>query len=127
MSREWVEVKTHLWNMPLRPRCLSEEEEGKAEETKEEEAEAKTEVEEIVQQMLKEEAAIQISIKAKAAASRVVSRMLKDRGMISPMSNVTIVKNMVIMLMNVEISSMIWEIELVQILLEKISTKIICF
>ena len=77
--------------------------------------------------MLKEGATIQISIKAKAAASRVVSRMLKDKGMIIPMSNVTIVKNMVIMLMNVERSSMIWEIELVQISLEKISAKINCF
>ena len=88
--------------MLLRPRCLSKEEEGKAEETKEEEAEAKTEVEGTVQQMLKEGAAIQISIKAKAAANRMVSRMHKDKGMISPMSNVTIVRNMVIMLMNVE-------------------------
>jgi len=101
------------------------EEEGKAKE--EEEAEAKTEEEGTVQQMLKEGAAIQISIKAKAA-SKVDSRMIKKgRGMISPMSNVTIVKNMVIMLMNVERSSMIWEVELVQISLEKISAKIICF
>ena len=127
MSRDWVGVKTHLWNMPLRPRCLSEEEEGKAEETKEEEVEAKTEVEGRVQQMLKEEAAIQISIKAKAVASKVVSRMLKDKGMISPMSNVTIVKNMVIMLMNVERSSKKWQVELVQISLRKIAAKIICF
>ena len=102
MNRDWVGVKTHLLSKPLRPRCLSKEEEGKAEETREEEVEAKTEVEETVQQMLKEGAAIQISIKAKAAASRVVSRMLKDKGMINPMSNVTIVKNMVIMLMNVK-------------------------
>ena len=113
--------------MPLRPRCLSEEEEGKAEETREEEAEIKIEVEGTVEQMLKEGASIQIRIKAKVATSKVVSRMLKDRGMISPMSNVTIVKNMVIMLMNVERSSMIWEIELVQISLEKISAKINCF
>ena len=107
MNRDWVGVKTHLLSKPLRPRCLSEEEEGKAEETKEEEAEAKTEVEETVQQMLKEEAAIQISIKAKAATSRVVNRMLKDKGMINPMSNVTIVKNMGIMKMNVGRSNMI--------------------
>ena len=127
MSRDWVEVKTHLWNMPLRPKCILEEEEGKAEETKEEEAEAKTKVEGTVQQMLKEGAAIQISIKAKATSSKVDSRMIKDKGMINPMSNVTIVRNMVIMLMNVERSSMIWEIELVQISLEKISAKIIYF
>ena len=76
--------------MPLRPRCLSEEEEGKAEE--EEKEEAKTEVEGTVQQILKEGGAIQISIKAKVVAGKVVSIMLKDRGMISPMSNVTTVK-----------------------------------
>ena len=109
--------------MPLRPRCLSEEEQGKAEETREEEAEAKTEVEGTVQQMLKEGAVIQISIKAKAVASKVVSNMLKDKGMINPMFNVTIVKNMDIMQMNVERSSMIWEIQQMQILLEKISAK----
>ena len=86
--------------MLLSPRCPSEEEEGKSKE--EEEAEARTEVEGTVQQMLKEGAAIQISIKAKVVASRVASRMIKDKGMINPMSNVTIVKNMVIMLMNVE-------------------------
>ena len=39
--------------MPLRPRCFLEEEEVKAEETREEEAEAKTELEETVQQMFK--------------------------------------------------------------------------
>ena len=100
MNRDWVGVKTHLLSMPLRPRCLSKEEEGKAEEKREEEAEAKTKVEGTVQQMLKEGAAIQIGIKAKAAASRLVSRMLKDKGMINIMSNVTIVKNMDIMLMN---------------------------
>ena len=114
-------------SMPLIPRCLSEEKEGKAEEIREEEAKAKTEVEGTVQQMLKEGAAIQISIKAKAAASRTVSRMLKDKGMINPMSSVTIVKNMVIMLMNVERSSKIWQVELVQISLRKIAAKIICF
>ena len=127
MNRDWVEVKNHLLNIPLRTRCLSEEEEGKVEETREEEVEAKTEVQGIVQQMLKEGATTQISIKAKVATSKVVSRMLKDRGMISPMSNVTIVKNMVIMLMNVERRRMIWEIELVQISLEKISAKKIRF
>ena len=78
--------------MPLRPRRPLEEEEGKAEETIDEEAEAKIEVEETVQQMLKEGAAIQISIKAKAAASKVVSSMLKDKGLTNPISNVTIVK-----------------------------------
>ena len=107
MSRDWVEMKTHLWSMPLRPKFPLEEEEVKAEETREEEAEAKTEVEEIVQQMLKEGAAIQTRNKAKVAASRVVSNMLKDKGMINPMSNVTIVKNMDIMQMNVKRSSMI--------------------
>ena len=127
MRRDWVEVKTHLWNIPLRPRCFSEEEEGKVEETREEEAKAKTEVEGTIQKILKEGATIQISTKAKAGANRVVSRMLKEKGMINPVSNVTIVKNMVIMLMNVERSRMIWEVELVHISLEKISTKIICF
>ena len=127
MSRDWVGVKTHLWSMPLRPICLSKEEEGKAEETKEEEAEAKTEVEETVSRMLKEGAAIQISIKAKVAASRVVSRMLKDKGMINPMSNVIIVKNMDIMKINVGRSKIIWVIDPVQISLEKISANINCF
>eukprot|EP00253_Pinus_taeda_P023154 PITA_23154 len=47
-----------------------EEEEVKAEETREEEAEARTEVEGTVQQMLKEEAAIQIKTKAKAATNK---------------------------------------------------------
>ena len=93
--------------MPLRPRCSLEEEEVKAEETKEEEAEAKIEVEETVQQMLKEEAAIQIRTKAKAAANKVDSIMLKDKGMKNPMSNVTTVKNIGIMQMNVGRSSMI--------------------
>ena len=87
--------------MPSRPRCPLDEEEVKAKETREEEAESKTEVEEKIQQMLKEGAAIQISITAKAA-SKVDSRMIKDKGMTNPMSNVIIVKNMVIMLMNVE-------------------------
>ena len=99
--------------MPLRPICHLEEEEGKAEEAREEEVEAKIEVEETVQQMLKEGATIQISI--------------KDKGMINPMSNVTIVKNMDIMQMNVGRSSMIWVIEQMQISLEKILAKINCF
>ena len=93
--------------MPLRPGCSLEEEEVKAEETREEEAEAKTEVEETVQQMLKEEAAIQIRTKAKTAANKVDSIMLKDKGMKNPMSNVIIVKNMGIMQMNVGRSNMI--------------------
>ena len=113
--------------MPLRSRCPLEEEEVKEEEKREEEAEAKIEVEETVQQMLKERAAIQIRTKAKAAASKVVRNMLKDKGMINPMSNVTIVKNMDIMQMNVGRSSMIWVIEQMQISLEKISAKINCF
>ena len=111
--------------MPSRPRCSLEEEEVKAEETREEEAEAKTEVEETFQQMLKEEAAIQTRTKAKAAANKVENIMLKDKGMINPMSNITIVKNMGIMQMNVGKSSMIWIIDIVQISLEKISAKII--
>ena len=86
-------MKTHLQSKPSRPRCPLEEEEVKAEETREEEAEAKTEVEETVQQMLKEEAAIQIRTKAKAVANKVDNIMLKDKGMINPMSNVIIVKN----------------------------------
>ena len=93
--------------MPSRPRCPLEEEEVNAEETREEEAEAKTEVEEIVQQMLKEEVAIQIRTMAKAAANKVDNIMLKDKGMINPMSNVITVKNMSIMQMNVGRSSMI--------------------
>ena len=87
--------------MPLRLRCSFEEEDVKAEKTREEEEEAKTEVEETVQQMLKEEAAIQIRTKAKAATNKVDNIMLKDKGMINPISNVTIVKNMGIMQMNV--------------------------
>ena len=117
MNRDWAGVKTHLFSKPLRPRFLSEEEE----------AEAKTEVEGTTLHIHMEGAIVKITATAKAAASRVVSRMLKDKGMIIPMSNVTIVKNMVIMLMNVEISSMIWEVELVKISLEKILAKIICF
>ena len=60
-----------------------EEEEVKADETREEEAEAKTEMEGTVQQMLKE------------------------KGMKNPMSNVITVKNMGIMPMNVGRNSMI--------------------
>jgi len=86
---------------------MLEEEEVKAEETRKEETETKIEVEETVQQMLKEEAAIQIGTKAKAATNKVDNIMLKDKGMINPMSNVTIVKNMGIMQMNVRRSSMI--------------------
>jgi len=93
--------------MPSRPRCPLEEEEVKGEETREEEAEAKTEVEKIVQQMLKEQASIQIKTKAKATANKVNNIMLKDKGMKNPMSNVIIVKNMGIMQMNVGRSSMI--------------------
>ena len=111
--------------MLLRPSCLLEEEEGKAEE--EEEAEAKTEVEETALHIHMEGAIVKITATAKATASRVVNRMLKDKGMINPMSNVTIVKNMVIMLMNVERSSKKWQVELVQISLKKIAAKIICF
>ena len=93
--------------MPSRPRCPFEEEEVKAEEAREEDAEAKTEVEETVQQMLKEEATIQIRTKAKATTNKVDNIMLKDKGMKNPMSNVTTVKNMGIMQMNVGRSSMI--------------------
>ena len=93
--------------MPLRPRCSLEEEEVKAEETREEEAEAKTEVEEIVQQMVKEEATIQIRTKAKAAANKEDNIMLKDKGMINLMFNAIIAKSMDIMLVIVERNSMI--------------------
>ena len=84
-----------------------EEEEVKAEETREEEAEARTEVEGTVQQMLKEEAAIQIRTKAKATVNKENNIMLKDKGMKNPMSNAIIVKNMGIMPVNVGRSSMI--------------------
>ena len=96
-------MKTHLQTKPSRPRCPLEEEEVKAEETREEE----TEVEGTVQQMLKEGAAIQIRTKAKAAAKIVDNIMLKDKGMKNPMSNIIIVKNMGIMKMNVGRGSMI--------------------
>ena len=92
---------------PSRPRCPLEEEEVKEEETEEEEAEARTEVEGTVQQMLKEEAAIQIRTKAKAAANKENKIMLKDKGMINPMSSAIIVKSMGIMPVYVERSSMI--------------------
>ena len=84
-----------------------EEEEVKAEETREEEEEARIEEEGTVQQMLKEEAAIQIRTKAKAAVNKVDNIMLKDKGMKNPMSNVITVKNMGIMPMNAGRSSMI--------------------
>jgi len=84
-----------------------EEEEVKADETREKESEAKTKVEGIVQQMLKEEAKIQIRTKAKVAINKVDNIMLKDKGMKNPMSNVIIVKNMGIMPMNIGRSSMI--------------------
>ena len=113
-------------SMPLRPRCLSKEEEGKEEETREEEAEAKTEVERTTLHIHMEGATVKITATTKAA-SKVDNRMIKDKGMANPMSNVTIVKNMVIMLMNVERISKIWQVELVQISLEKIAAKIICF
>eukprot|EP00253_Pinus_taeda_P019893 PITA_19893 len=84
----------------LRPSCPSEEKEVRARETREEEAEAKTEVEETIQQILKEEATIQIRINAKGAVNEVDNIMLMDKGMKNPMLNVTIVKNMAIMQMN---------------------------
>ena len=104
--------------------AAGEEEEGKAEE--EEEAESKTEVEGTTLLIHMEGATVKITATAKAA-SKVDNRMHKDKGMISPMSNVTIVNNMVIMLMNVERSSKEWQVELEKISLRKISTKIICF
>jgi len=84
-----------------------EEEEVKAEETREEEAEVKTEVEGIAQQILKEEATIQIRTKAKATANKEDNIMLKEKGMKNAMSNVITVKNMGIMQMNVGRSNMI--------------------
>ena len=93
--------------MPSRPRCPLEKEEVKEEETRKEEAKAKREVKETVQQMLKEEVAIQIRTKAEAAAKKVDNIMPKDRGMQNPMSNVNTVKNMGIMQMNVGKNSMI--------------------
>ena len=112
--------------MPSRPKCSLEEEEVKVEEIIEEnlEAEAKTEVEETVQKMLKEGAAIKIRTKAKVAASKGDRNMPMDKGMINPMFNVIIVKNMGIMQMNVGRNNMIWVIEQMQISLEKIPTKI---
>ena len=98
-------MKTHLLSKPSRPRCPLEEEEVKAEETREEEAEARTEVEGTAQLILKEEVAIQIRTKAKAAAKKEDNIMLKDKGMKNPMSNIIIVKNMGIMKMNVGRSS----------------------
>ena len=82
--------------MLLRHICLSEEEEGKAKE--EEEAEAKTEVEGTALHTHMEGATVKVTAMAKTTTNGI----LKDRGMLNPMSNVTIVKNMVIMLMNVE-------------------------
>ena len=64
-------------------------------------------VEETVQQMHKEEAAIQIRTKAKVAVNKVDNIMLKDKGMKNPMSNVITIKNMGIMQMNVGRSNMI--------------------
>ena len=84
-----------------------EEEEVKAEETREEEAKAKKEVEETVQQMLKEEAAIQIRTKAKSAVNKVDNIMLKDKGMINLMFSAIIAKSMDIMLVIVEGNNMI--------------------
>ena len=100
-------MKTHLQSKPSRPRCHLEEEEVKAEETREEEEEPNTEAEETVQQTFKEEAAIQIRTKVKAAANKEDNIMLKDKGMKNAMSNVIIVKNMGITQMNVGRSSMI--------------------
>ena len=87
--------------MPLRPRCLSKEEEGKAEEIREEEAEAKTEVEGTALHIHMEGATVKITAMTKAAANRVVNRMHKDKGMTNPMSNVIIARNMGTMPMNV--------------------------
>eukprot|EP00253_Pinus_taeda_P025292 PITA_25292 len=63
----------------FKTRSPLEEEEVKAEETREEEAEARTEVEGTVQQMLKEDAAIQIRTKAKATTNKEDNIMLKDK------------------------------------------------
>ena len=85
--------------MPSRPRCLLEEEEVKAEE--EEEAKAKTEEEETSLHIHLKGAAIRIKAKAKAAANKVDKNMLMDKGMINPMSNVIIARNMGTMPMGV--------------------------
>ena len=108
---------------PLRPICLSEEEEGKAEETRKEEVEPKIEVEGTAQQMHKEEAAIQIRTKVKAAANKENSFMLKDKGMINLMFNAIIAKSMDIMLVIVERNNMIRTADKMQMLQEKTAVK----
>ena len=77
--------------MPSRPKCLLEEEE----------AEAKTKEEGTSLHIHMEGAAIRIKTTAKATASKVDTNMLMDKGMINPMSNVIISKNMGTMKMNV--------------------------
>ena len=51
-------------------------------------------MEETIQQMFKEEAAIQIRTKAMVAANKVDNIMLKDKGVKNPMFNVIIVIGM---------------------------------
>ena len=104
MNKDWVEMKTHLWSMPSRPRCLLEEEEVKAKE--EEEAEAKTEKEETSLHIHMEGATVRIKVMANATTIKVDTNMLKDKGMTNPMSNVIIAKNMGTMPMNVKRSKM---------------------
>ena len=129
MNKDWVELQTHLWSMPSRPKCPLEEEEVKEEETTEEkeEAEAKTEEEKIALQIHKEGVAIKIKIKAKAAANKVEKIKHMDKGMINPKSNVITIRSIVIMQMKVGVNRVTWVIDPVLILQKKISVKISCF
>ena len=127
MSKYWVQMHTHIWSMPSRPKFPLEEEEVKVEETTEEkeEAEVKTEEEETTLQV--EGAAIKIKTKANTIASKVEKIKHMDERMENPKSNVITVRSMAIMPMNVGRNRVTWVIDPVLILLKKISAKISCF
>ena len=124
MNKDSEEQQTHLSSMPSRPKFPLEEEEVKAKETIEEkeEVEAKTEEEETTLQV--EGATIKIRTKAKAVASMVEKIKHMDKGMTNLNSNVITVRNMAIMPMNVGRNRVTWVIDPMQILLEKISTRL---
>ena len=100
------------------------EEEVKADQTIEEKEEAEAKIEEeIALQIQLEGTATKVTIKAKATTNEVDKIKHMDKGMINPKSNVITVRSMAIMPMNVGRNRVTWVIDLVLILLRKISVK----
>ena len=122
MNKDWVEQQTHLWSMPSRPKCLLEEEEVKAEQTRKEkeEVESKIEDEETTLEIQVEGVATKIRTKAKAATNKVEKIKQMDKGTINHKPNVITVRSMVIMPMNVGRNRMTWVIDPVPTLLKRL-------